>query len=30
MKIYKRWLGGFAKEPLPALQVLYQLNSTPL
>jgi ABC-type amino acid transport substrate-binding protein len=30
IKIYKRWLGGFAEEPLPALQVLYQLNSTPL
>jgi len=29
IKIYKRWLGGFAEEPLPALQVLYQLNATP-
>lgn len=29
LKIYKRWLSSFAEEPLPALQVLYQLNSTP-
>jgi ABC-type amino acid transport substrate-binding protein len=30
IRIYKRWLGVFGEEPPPALQVMYQLNSTPL
>jgi ABC-type amino acid transport substrate-binding protein len=29
IRIYKRWLGVFGEEPPPALQVMYQLNSTP-
>lgn len=29
LEIYRRWLSSFSEEPLPALQVLYQLNATP-